>query len=232
MIRLVVVLAFCALAPPQAQPQIRYPGPTREAALRCPGAGCLGVVTVSPGEQVTFWVAGTNLRAATGIAFKPPDGIAVSAILAADDAVQAIVSVAPNAVPGSRPFVVLSPGGASNESSGELNISTFRISNLKIDNVVNTDGTLKFTVTLDYADPTGAVSSGTLDIMTSLNFGGRVTGGLGSEFKPDGRRAGAKNGTMSFTQSYENMRGTTGAIFSISLGARDGRQSDKLQAVF
>jgi hypothetical protein len=51
-------------------------------------------------------------------------------------------------------------------------------------------------------------------------------------FKPEGRTAGAKSGVMSLTRSYDNMQGTTGAIFSISVQVKDGRESDKLQTTF
>jgi hypothetical protein len=59
-------------------------------------------------------------------------------------------------------------------------------------------------------------------------------GGIGSGFlfKPDGRTAGAKTGVMTFTDSYDNLQGTTGAIYSVSFTTKDGRESDKLQAVF
>jgi WD40 repeat protein len=52
------------------------------------------------------------------------------------------------------------------------------------------------------------------------------------KFNPEGRTAGAKTGVISFTESFKNMRGTTGAIYSISLEAKDGRESDKMQATF
>jgi len=229
-----LIIAFCAAAAAQAKPQIRYPGITREAALRCPGAGCMGTVTASPGDQVEFWVAGTNLASVSGIQFQPPDGIEVSKIQTAKETVYAVLTVSQGAALGKRPFVVTSPAGDSNRSAGELNISTFRISNLRIDNVANTNGTLTFRVTFNYADPTGAVSSEGLDLHTGLSLAGRFTGGMGVDFKfnPDGRTPGAKAGVMSYTESYPNMQGTTGALFSISLGAKDGRESDKLQAAF
>ena len=218
----------------QAKPKIKYPGGTREAALRCPGAGCLGSVTTSPGEQVDFWIAGSDLAKVTSIKFQPSDGIQVGKLEATEDTVHAQLTISPGAALGKRSFVVSSPAGDSNQSNGELNITTFRISNLKIDNVANNNGTLTFRVTFNYSDPTGAVSSEGMDRNTSLNFTGQFIGGVGSGFKfnPEGRASGAKIGVISFTESYDNLRGTTGAIYSISLAAKDGRESDKLQTTF
>lgn len=231
---LFLLILSCAAIAVQSKPQIRYPGATREAALRCPGAGCIGSVTASPGEQVEFWIAGTNLSSVSGIQFQPSEGIEVSNIETTKETVHAVLKISPQAALGKRSFVVTSPTGNSDQSNGELNISTFRISNLKIDNVANNNGTLTFRVTFNYTDPTGAVSSDGLNVYSSLNFAGRVIGGVGSGymFKPEGRTPGAKAGIMSFTRSYDNMQGTTGAIFSISLEAKDGRESDKLQATF
>ena len=229
-----LIIALCATTAAQSKPQIRYPGPTREAALRCPGAGCIGSVTASPGEQVEFWIAGTNLASVSGIQFEPSDGIEVSNIEVANETVHAVLKISPQAALGKRSFVVTSAAGNSNQSDGKLNISTFRISNLKIDNVANSDGTLTFRVTFNYTDPTGAVSSDGLNVYSSLRFAGRVFSGVGSGhmFKPEGRTAGAKAGVISLTRTYDNMQGTTGAIFNISLEAKDGRESDKLQATF
>jgi hypothetical protein len=227
-------MIFCAAIVAQSNPQIRYPGSTREAALRCPGAGCIGSVTASPGEQVEFWVVGNDLEGVAGIQFQPSEDIEVTKVEASKEAVHATLKISPQAALGKRSFVVTSPAGSSNQSDGVLNISTFRISNLKIDNVANNDGTLTFRVTFNYTDPTGAVSSEGLNVYSSLRFAGRISSGVGSGymFKPEGRTAGAKAGIMSLTRSYENMRGTTGAIFNISLAAKDGRESDKLQAIF
>lgn len=229
-----LIILFCIATAAQSKPQVRYPGPTREAALRCPGAGCIGSVTASPGEQVEFWVAGTDLGGVTGIQFQPSDGIEVSDLQSTKETVHAVLKISSEAALGQRSFVVTSPAGNSNQSDGQLNISTFRISNLKIDNVANNNGTLTFRVTFNYTDPTGAVSADGLNLYTSLNFAGHIIGGVGSGymFKPEGRTAGAKSGVMSFTRSYEDMQGTTGAIFSISVEAKDGRESDKLQATF
>ena len=231
---LLLIVAFCAAIATEAKPQIRYPGATRDAALRCPGAGCIGSVIVSPGEQVDFWVAGSGLSSVSGIQFQPSEGIEVGKIEATKETVHAVLTVSQGAALGKRSFIVTSPAGNSNQSDGELNISTFRISNLKIDNVANNNGTLTFRVTLNYADPTGAASSEGLNRDTTLVFAGHVIGGIGSgfQFKPDGRTAGAKTGVMTFTDSYDNLQGTTGAIYSISLTAKDGRESDKLQATF
>lgn len=229
-----VIVAFCAVTAAQPKPQIRYPGPTREAALHCPGAGCIGSVTASPGDQVEFWVAGTKLASVSGIQFQPAEGIEVTKIEATNETVHATLTISKAATLGKRSFVVTSTAGNSNQSDGELNVSTFRISNLKIDNVANNNGTLTFRVTFNYADPTGTASSEGLNLDTSLSFAGHVTGGIGSGFgfNPNGRTAGAKTGVMSFTDSYDNMQGTTGAIYTISLTAKDGRESDKLQATF
>jgi hypothetical protein len=229
-----LIIVFCAVTAAQSKPQVRYPGPTREAALRCPGAGCIGSVTASPGEQVEFWIAGTDLGGVSGIQFQPSEGIEVSNIETTKETVHAVLKISPEAALGKRSFVVTSPAGGSNQSPGELNISTFRISNLKIDNVANDNGTLTFRVTFNYTDPTGAVSSDGLNLNTSLVLANRIIGGIGSGymFKPEGRTPGAKAGVLSFTRSYEDMTGTTGAIFSISVAAKDGRESDKLQATF
>jgi hypothetical protein len=231
---LFLILALCFVNTTQGKPKIKYPGSTREAALRCPGAGCLGSVTTSPGEQVEFWVAGSDLAKVTGIRFQPSDGIEVAKIETTEDTVHAVLTISPGAALGKRSFVATSPGGDSNQSGGELNITTFRISNLKIDNVANNNGTLTFRVTFNYSDPTGAVSSEGMDRNTSINFAGHFIGGVGSGFKfnPEGRTAGAKAGVISFTESYDNLQGTTGAIYSISLTLKDGRESDKLQAIF
>lgn len=231
---LLVLIVFCATTAAQSKPQIRYPGSTREAALRCPGLGCLGSVTAGPGDQVEFWIAGKNLDGVTGIKFEPSEGIEVSKIQATKDTVSALLAISKDTALGKRSFVVTSPSGDSNRSDGELNITTFRISNLKIENVANENETLTFRVTFNYADPTGAVSSGGLNQHTNLAISGGFTSGLGSDFKfnPEGRTPGAKTGVISFTESYKNMRGTTGAIYSISLEATDGRVSDKLQATF
>jgi len=229
-----LIIAFYAVTAAQPKPQIRYPGPTREAALRCPGAGCIGSVTASPGDQVEFWVAGSNLASVSGIQFQPAEGIEVAKIETTNETVHATLTISQAATIGKRSFVVTSPAGDSNQSDGELNFSNFRIANLKIDDVANNNGTLTFRVTINYTDPTGVVSSEGLNLNTSLVFAGHIIGGVGSGymFKPEGRTAGAKAGVMSFTRSYDNIQGTTGAIFSISLEAKDGRESDKLQATF
>lgn len=231
---LLLVLALGFVAAAHAKPKIKYPGSTREAALRCPGAGCIGSVTASPGEQVDFWVAGSDLAKVTSIKFDPADGIEVGKVEATNDSIHAVLSIAAGAAIGKRKFVVTSPAGDSEPSPGELNITTFRISNLKIDNVANNNGTLTFRVTFNYTDPTGAVSSEGMDRNTVLNITGRFMGGIGSGygFKPEGRTPGAKSGVISFTESYENLQGTTGAIYSISLSLKDGRESDRLQAMF
>ena len=231
---LLLLIVFCAATAAQTKPQVRYPGSTREAALGCPGLGCLGSVTASPGEQVEFWVAGKDLATVSGIQFQPSEGIEVTNLESTNETVHAMLKISPGAALGKRTIVVTSPAGNSNESAGKLNITTFRISNLKIENVANDNETLTFRVTLNYSDPTGAVSSGGLNQHTNLAIAGGFTSGLGSDFKfnPEGRIAGAKTGVISFTESYKNMRGTTGAIYSISLAARDGRESDKLQAKF
>jgi len=231
---LLVLIALSAAIAAQSKPQIRYPGATREAALQCPGAACLGSVTVSPGEQVEFWAAGSNLTGVSAIQFQPSEGIEVGKIETTNETVHAVLKISPEAALGKRSFIVTSAAGNSNQSDGELNISTFRISNLKIDNVANDNGTLTFRVTVNYMDRTGAVSSDGLNLYSSLRFAGQVIGGVGSGymFKPEGRTPGAKTGVMSFRRSYENMQGTTGAIFKISLEAKDGRESDKLLAAF
>jgi hypothetical protein len=231
---LLLIIGLCAATAAQTKPQVRYPGATREAALGCPGLGCLGSVTASPGEQVDFWVAGKDLAGVSGIQFQPSEGIEVTNLESTKETVHATLKISPQAGLGKRTFVVTSPAGSSNQSNGELNITTFRISNLKIDNIANTDDTLTFRVTFNYADPTGVVSSEGLNQHTNLSISGGFTSGLGSEFRfnPEGRTAGAKTGVMSFIESFKNMRGTTGAIYSISLEAKDGRESDKLQARF
>jgi len=211
-------------------PQVRYPGATQEFAAGCPGAGCVGSVTASPGEQVEFWVAGTNLSNATGIRFLPPEGISVSGLETTGVTVHASLAIAPDAATGERKFVVTSLEGDSNESPGWLNISTFRIANIRIDKVSNTNNTLEFTVTLDYTDPTGAASSGPLQMTSALAFSGAVIAGYGTT-NPEGRVAGATSGSITLVRSYQNLRGTTGAIFTMQF-EKDGRKSDKLRATF
>jgi len=73
---------------------------------------------------------------------------------------------------------------------------------------------------------------GPLDISANLNIAGQFMGAFGENFTPEGRRPGATKGVISYTESFKNLRGTTGAIFTISLGAKDGRKSDKLQVMF
>ena len=241
---LLLIIVLCATAAAQPKPQIRYVGITREAALRCLRWFCMGTaVTASPGDQVEFWVAGTNLAGVTGIQFQPPDGIEVSKIQTTQDTVYAVLTVSKDAALGKRAFIVTSPAGDSNLSSrvGILNISTFRISNLKIDNVANTNGALTFRVTFNYTDPSGAVSSEGLEYISDLSFAGHFSRYMSvKKFNPDGRTPGAKAGVMSYvmsyadsyTNSYTNMQRTTLAEFKIRLGAKDGRESDTLQAVF
>lgn len=220
----------------QPKPQAQYPGSTQEAALACPSSPgrmiCIGSVTASPGEQLDFWVAGTDLASVTGIQFLPLDGIDVSQIQTTNTMVHALLKISPNASQGKRMFFLKSLAGDSNQSPGPLNISTFRISNLRVGPASNTNNTLTFPVTLDYTDPTGAVSSGFLDITTALAFGSTTIFGVGGSINPSGRNEGATSGSMSFTRSYNNISGTTGAFFSVQLGASDGRSSDKLQAAF
>jgi uncharacterized protein (TIGR03437 family) len=222
-------LRLTVQGPPR--PQIRYPGLTRQEALDCPGVLCKGTVTVSPGDQVDFWVAGTNLADVTGIRFLPPDGISVSQVQATGATVTALLTISADAALGKRTFVLTAPSGDSNESPGSLNISNFRISNLRITDVANPGTRLSFTVTLDYRDPTGAVSSGPLDISTWLVLSNAFIGGLGSNFNPPGRTPGATSGTITYVESYDNVRGT-GAYFQIYLRAKDGRESDRLGTVF
>jgi uncharacterized protein (TIGR03437 family) len=212
------------------KPQIRYPGATQEFAAGCPGGGCVGSVTASPGEQVEFWVAGANLSNATDIRFLPPEGIAVSGLETTGTTVHALLTIAPEAATGERKFVVTSPDGDSNESPGQLNISTFRIANIRTSNVTNTNNTLEFTVTIDYSDPTGAASSGELQISSALAFSGYVIVGYGTT-SPGDRVPGATSGSITLVRSYPNLRGTTGAIFTMEF-EKDGRKSDKLRATF
>lgn len=213
-------------------PVIRYPGLTQQAALDCPGPLCIASVTASPGEQIDLWVAGTNLADVTGIRFNPPEDISVSEIEATSAMVHAVVTLSPTAALGLRQFVVSSSLGDSNLSPGPLNISTFRISNLRISNVANSGTTLTFQVTLDYADPTGAVSSGPLGISPSLAFGNRIIFSVGGSINPAGRSLGATSGTIDLTRSYDNVTGVTGAFFQIRLTAADGRESDRLGRFF
>lgn len=212
------------------KPQIRYPGLTQAAAAGCPGAGCIGSVTASPGEQIEFWISGTNLSNVMGVRFNPPDGITTSVIETASTAVRVISTIATSAAAGERKFVVTSPEGDSNESAGRLNISTFRLSNLRISNVTNNNNTLEFTVAVDYSDPTGAASSGPLYMTSVLAFSGSVAIGIGT-VNPEGRVPGATSGMITVVRSYPNIRGTTGAIFNIDF-EKDGRRSDTLRGVF
>lgn len=224
-------LRLTVQTPPK--PQIQYPGLTPQDALGCSGLATLacGTVTASPGEQIDFWVTGTNLGTVTGIQFLPPDGVDVSQVQATADSVHAVLTVSSGAALGKRKFVVTSPGGDSNQSPGSLNVSTFRISNLRIGTVTNTDNTLSIPVTLDYSDPTGAVSSGPLNIDKTLIFGNTAMTAY-PQINPDGRTPGATSGVITFITTFSQVRGTTGAVFYITLGAKDGRASDTLQKGF
>ena len=212
------------------KPSVKYPGPTKDDALACPGSGCLGVVTASPGEQIDFWIAGTNLASVTDIRFVPPDGIGVNILDTSDTAIHALLTLSPAAATGERKFTVLSADGESNLSSGPLNISTFRISNMRITNVTNVSNTLKFTVTVTYSDPTGAASSGEFMTSTSLTFGNNVIIGVGYS-TPEGRTPGATSGEIVLNRSYSNISGTTGGLFALTLYQGD-RRSDRLRASF
>ncbi len=217
------------------KPTIKYPGPTRAAALACPGASCLlsgAKVTASPGEQVDFWFAGTNLNAVTGIRFVPPEGIDVSIVETASDTVHAMLRISGSAALGKRLFYATTPFGESNQSSGPLNISTFRITNLRLSDITNPDRTLSFTVRADYTDPTGAVSAGTLRLHPTLLAGSTIIISTGRDINPDGRTPSATSGTFSFSHSYSDVRGTTGGIFVIDIAAADGRESDTLSVAF
>ncbi len=67
--------------------------------------------------------------------------------------------------------------------------------------------------------------------MTSaLAFSGTVMIGVGTT-NPGGRVAGATSGSITLAEKYPNLRGTTGAIFTMQL-EKDGRKSDKLRATF
>lgn len=224
-------LRLTVFSPPK--PQIRYPGATQQAAMGCPGSGCIGTVTASPGEQIDFWVAGTDLTAVTSFQFLPPDGIDVSQIQITSTTVHAVLKLSAGAALGRRQFFVTSQAGDSNQSPGALNISTFRISNLRITDISNIDNTLNFTATVDYTDPTGAVSSGQLSTTSEvLIFSGTILVGGGYKFDPPGRTPGATSGVITLVNSFPNLKGTTGAIFQIGFTANDGRQSDILRTAF
>jgi uncharacterized protein (TIGR03437 family) len=212
------------------KPQITYPGLTQQAVAVCPGFNCVSSVTASPGEQIEFWISGTNLSNVTAVRFVPPEGISTSVLETTSTSVRVISTLAASTAPGERKFVVTSPEGDSNESAGRLNISTFRLSNLRISNIANPGSTLTFTVTVDYSDPTGAASSGALYMVTTLAFGSTITYSFGS-VSPEGRAPGATSGVITVVLPYPNVRGTTGAIFGIDFD-KDGRRSDTLKTVF
>lgn len=212
------------------KPSVSWPGLTQADAEACPGSACIGNVTASPGEQVEFWIKGTNLSHVTGLRFEPNDGISVGALEVTATTIHTRLIIAATAATGTRKFIVTSPDGDSGQSTGSLNISTFRISNLRITEIANVSRTLTFRVTVDYTDPTGEVSSGSLGTSTVLAFSGNVIIGVGSA-TPEGRTAGATSGTMTLVRSYSNLTGTTGAIFKISFYTND-RDSDTLRASF
>jgi uncharacterized protein (TIGR03437 family) len=212
------------------KPQIRYPGLTRANAEGCPGAGCIGSVTASPGEQIEYWIGGSNLANANGVKFVPPEGIATTVLETSASAIRVLSVISPGAAHGERKFIVTSPEGDSNESAGRLNISTFRIKNLRLSDVTNVNNTLQFRMTVDYSDPTGAVSSGALYTVSVLVYSGGITAGFGNS-EPEGRVPGATAGTMTLMRSFQNIRGTTGGMFLIDF-TKDERRSDTLRVAF
>jgi len=86
-------------------------------------------------------------------------------------------------------------------------------------------------VTIDYTDPTGAVSSGPLRINYSLVGTQVFVAAFRTGLEPTGRVPGATTGTMRFEFSIGNVRGTTGAFFGFSLQAADGRESDGVSSL-
>jgi hypothetical protein len=226
-------------------PAITFPASTRQNLLMCPNSSlqaplsagrlCDDGVTASPGEQVDFWIAGTNLAKVTGVQFIPNDGIDVSLLEVTDTFVHAFLRLAPSVVAGSRSFLVTSPVGNSNQSAGPLNISTFRISNLQISGVANTNNTLTFSTSVSYTDPTGAVSSGPLCYDVVLVAGRTAIWASSADcqsYNPPGRTPGATSGILSANRQYSNISGTTGGIFQIRYRTPDGRTSDTLQGIF
>lgn len=213
-------------------PALRYPQLTRQGAVDCPGAQCLGSVTVSPGEQLEFWIGGSNLQNVTGLRLNPADGTSINILEATSTVIRAAVNVSPSAALGRRQLVASSPAGDSNMSPGVVNLSTFRISNLRVENVTNSDNTLTFQAVVDYSDPTGSVSSASLGSSTSLAFGSTIQFIPSGTATPSGRTPGATSGTMIINRSHPNISGTTGAFFQIRLTAADGRESDNLGKAF
>ena len=200
--------------------------------------------TVFPGEECVLELQGTTLESVERIEFEPPDDIEVSGLEATPTKVAARVKVAPTAAQGERPVRVSGPGGTSQkrdsrgpgETRVQFNISTLRISNLRLGTVTNPGSALTIPVAVDYSDPTGAVSSGQLQVREDLvvpgNAGGYMWIGSTASEDPAGRVAGAKSGTMQFTVTFSNLKGTTGANLGIAIIAPDGRVSDTLTIDF
>jgi len=212
-------------------------GLTPEAARNdCPGvAACLtSSVTASPGQQLEYWILGNSLANATGVRLVPPEGVTTSILETSATSMRVLSVIAPDAREGTRQLVVTSPDGdSSNSSRYTVRISTFRMSNLRVSDVTIVNSQLRLRLTMDYADPTGAASSGPLTGTLQLAYPDGRSGGCLStrdDWNPEGRVPGATSGTMTLPYSCNLFSGTTG-IFSVNF-IKDGRPADGLRVRF
>jgi uncharacterized protein (TIGR03437 family) len=187
------------------------------------------LTTVSPGGIVTWQFKGTLLAQVNQLACTPNTGIAVDPFTPTDTQIDLTIRVAADAPPTERICNLTAPGDWKS-SDYHLNVSTFRISNLRV-SAENPGTTLRLHVTVDYTDPTGAVSSGSLSAIELLTFSGTLKGD-NYTITPTGRTPGATSGTMAYDTAFANISGTTGAIYYVELVAPDGRKSDTLSRSF
>lgn len=189
-----------------------------------------GNSTVSPGESVTWKFTGVNLSAVDQMTCTPGAGITINSLTPSATEVNVAFRVDASAAQTKRTCTLSVAGATVSGSSYTLNVSTFRISNMRV-TATNPGSTLTLHVTLDYTDPTGAVSAGTLSCSETLIYIFGITWSTWT-INPTGRTPGAASGTMMYDSSFSNMRGTTGANYTITLTAPDGRTSDTISASF
>lgn len=153
------------------------------------------------------------------IEFMPPEGLFVSDTSATETTVTASVSVAPNAVLRLRRYSIVSLIRKS--AANTVNVFTFQISSPRIGAVINSGSSLNVPVTVDFSDPTAGVSEGSLSYRGTLLCSTGLIIMLGTQ-SPTGRVPG----TMGLNFSFSGLRGSSGALISFRLIARDGRESD------
>jgi uncharacterized protein (TIGR03437 family) len=189
---------------------------------------------VNAGQTTAVAIAGNNLSGVTAIQFAPPDGIAVSALVATANSVSARIAVAASAAYGPRQVAVVSTGGVSNQIPLTILVQdpSFVISNLVAGPGTNSSyATVPISVT--FQDPSGAVSSGQPVIMDVTT--GNPTGAAGfASFTPAGLSPGQTTGTVKdayvIIGSYWVM-GFTMSI-AVNLEAPPGRTSNVLTGTF